>query len=104
MVVGKVAQVIGPVVDVDFPPGQLPRILNALKVSNPSISGKADNLTLEVAQHLGESMVRTVAMDSTDGLMRGMEVKDTGKSDDPAADFQKNGSPMVSFILTGCHW
>ncbi len=79
MVVGKVAQVIGPVVDVDFPPGQLPRILNALKVSNPSISGKADNLTLEVAQHLGESMVRTVAMDSTDGLMRGMEVKDTGK-------------------------
>ena len=79
MVVGKVAQVIGPVVDIDFPPGQLPRILNALKVSNPSISGKADNLTLEVAQHLGESMVRTVAMDSTDGLMRGMEVKDTGK-------------------------
>jgi F-type H+-transporting ATPase subunit beta len=79
MVVGKVAQVIGPVVDVDFPPGQLPRILNALKVSNPSISGAADNLTLEVAQHLGESMVRTIAMDSTDGLMRGMEVKDTGK-------------------------
>jgi F-type H+-transporting ATPase subunit beta len=79
MVVGKVAQVIGPVVDVDFPPGQLPKILNALKVSNPSISGAADNLTLEVAQHLGESMARTVAMDSTDGLTRGMEVKDTGK-------------------------
>ena len=79
MVVGKVTQVIGPVVDVDFPPGQLPRILNALRVSNPSISEAPDNLVLEVAQHLGESMVRTIAMDSTDGLTRGMEVKDTGK-------------------------
>src|SRR5580698_9655792 len=79
MSLGKLAQVIGPVVDVDFPPGQLPKILNALTVSNPSISDKADNLVLEVAQHLGESTVRAVAMDSTDGLMRGMEVKDTGK-------------------------
>src|SRR5512139_981072 len=75
---GKISQVIGPVVDVDFPPGQLPRILNALTVSNPSISGEADNLVLEVAQHLGESTVRTIAMDSTDGLVRGMPVKDTG--------------------------
>jgi F-type H+-transporting ATPase subunit beta len=75
---GKISQVIGPVVDVDFPPGQLPRILNALTVSNPSISGDKDNLVLEVAQHLGESTVRTVAMDSTDGLVRGMEVKDSG--------------------------
>jgi F-type H+/Na+-transporting ATPase subunit beta len=79
MSIGKVAQVIGPVVDVDFPPGRLPKILNALTVSNPSISDKPDNLVLEVAQHLGESTVRAVAMDSTDGLMRGMEVKDTGK-------------------------
>ena len=78
MVVGKITQVIGPVVDVDFPPGQLPKILNALKVSNPSISAEAHNLTLEVAQHLGESTVRTIAMDSTDGLTRGMEVNDTG--------------------------
>jgi F-type H+/Na+-transporting ATPase subunit beta len=76
---GKVAQVIGPVVDVDFPPGGLPKILNALTISNPSISGENDNLVLEVAQHLGESTVRTVAMDSTDGLMRGMEVRDTGQ-------------------------
>ncbi|MFT3771314.1 MAG: F0F1 ATP synthase subunit beta [Minicystis sp.] len=76
---GKIAQVIGPVVDVDFPPGQLPKILNALTVSNPSISDRADNLVLEVAQHLGESTVRAIAMDSTDGLTRGMEVKDTGK-------------------------
>ena len=76
---GKIAQVIGPVVDVDFPPGRLPQILNAMTVSNPSISDRADNLVLEVAQHLGESTVRAIAMDSTDGLMRGMEVKDTGK-------------------------
>jgi F-type H+-transporting ATPase subunit beta len=75
---GKIAQVIGPVVDIDFPAGQLPRILNALRVTNPSISGAADNLVLEVAQHLGESTVRAIAMDSTDGLTRGMEAKDTG--------------------------
>ena len=79
MNVGRIAQVIGPVVDVDFPPGKLPRILNALKVSNPSISSQPDNLVLEVAQHLGESTVRAIAMDSTDGLMRGVEVRDSGK-------------------------
>jgi len=78
MTVGKVSQVIGPVVDVDFPPGKLPRILNALTVSNPSLGSEKENLVLEVAQHLGESTVRTVAMDSTDGLVRGMEAKDTG--------------------------
>jgi F-type H+/Na+-transporting ATPase subunit beta len=78
MVVGKIAQVIGPVVDVDFPAGQLPKILNALRVTNPSISDQADNLVLEVAQHLGESTVRTIAMDSTDGLVRGQPAKNTG--------------------------
>jgi F-type H+-transporting ATPase subunit beta len=75
---GKVSQVIGPVVDVDFPPGGLPSLLTALKVSNPSISSEAGNLTLEVAQHLGESSVRTIAMDSTEGLVRGMDVTNTG--------------------------
>ena len=75
--VGKIVQVIGPVVDVEFS-GDLPRILNALKVSNPSISEKADNLTLEVAQHLGENTVRAIAMDTTDGLVRGMAVRNTG--------------------------
>jgi len=75
---GKVVQVIGPVVDVEFEPGKLPRILNALKMTNPGISAAKDNLTLEVAQHLGENTVRTVAMDSSDGLVRGMEVRDTG--------------------------
>src|SRR5689334_14486558 len=75
---GKVAQVIGPVVDVDFPPGALPALLTALKVSNSSISNEPDNLVLEVAQHLGESSVRTIAMDSTEGLVRGLPVKNTG--------------------------
>jgi F-type H+-transporting ATPase subunit beta len=75
---GKVVQVIGPVVDVEFPDGKLPKILSALKLTNPGISAAKDNLTLEVAQHLGESTVRTVAMDSTDGLVRGMPVRDTG--------------------------
>jgi F-type H+/Na+-transporting ATPase subunit beta len=75
---GKVIQVIGPVVDVEFPPGKLPRILNALTLSNASISSERENLTLEVAQHLGESVVRTIAMDSTEGLVRGVEVTDTG--------------------------
>jgi len=78
--VGKITQVIGPVVDVEFPPNQLPKILNALTVSNPSISSEKDNLVLEVAQHLGDSVVRTVAMDSTDGLVRGAPVTDSGSS------------------------
>ncbi len=75
---GKVVQVIGPVVDVEFPEGKLPKILNALKLTNPGISTSKENLTLEVAQHLGESTVRAVAMDTTDGLVRGMAVRDTG--------------------------
>ena len=76
--VGRITQVIGPVVDVEFPPGQLPAILTALKLTNASISDEKDNLTLEVAQHLGEGTVRAVAMDTTDGLVRGLEVRNTG--------------------------
>jgi F-type H+-transporting ATPase subunit beta len=75
---GKVLQVIGPVVDVEFPDGKLPAILSALKVTNPGVSTAKENLTLEVAQHLGENTVRAVAMDTTDGLVRGMPVRDTG--------------------------
>jgi F-type H+/Na+-transporting ATPase subunit beta len=75
---GKVAQVIGAVVDVEFPAGQLPRILSALTVTNASLSHEKNNLVLEVAQHLGESTVRAIAMDSTEGLTRGLEVIDTG--------------------------
>jgi F-type H+-transporting ATPase subunit beta len=75
---GKVVQVIGPVVDVEFPEGHLPKILNALKVTNPGISKAKENLTLEVAQHLGENTVRAICMDTSDGLIRGMDVRDTG--------------------------
>src|SRR6185437_13877766 len=70
---GQVRQVMGAVVDVEFA-GELPAILNALEVEN-----HGNRLVLEVAQHLGESTVRTIAMDSTDGLVRGQEVVDTGE-------------------------
>jgi F-type H+-transporting ATPase subunit beta len=75
---GRITQVIGPVVDVEFPPGALPHIYTACAVTNPGIDARQDNLIIEVAQHLGENTARCVAMDSTDGLVRGMAVKDTG--------------------------
>jgi F-type H+/Na+-transporting ATPase subunit beta len=75
---GKITQVIGPVVDVEFEAGKLPEIYHALKISNPSLGDAEWNLVVEVSQHLGENTVRTIAMDSTDGLMRGQEVLDTG--------------------------
>jgi F-type H+-transporting ATPase subunit beta len=78
MNIGKIARVIGPVVDVEFPEGQLPDIRNALFISNPAIDDSEDNLVVEVAQHLGNNVVRTIAMDITDGLVRGMPAKDTG--------------------------
>src|SRR5438105_11718759 len=71
--VGKITQVIGPVIDVKFA-GELPPILNALETKNGN-----NRLVLEVAQHLGESTVRTVAMDISEGLVRGQEVVDTGE-------------------------
>jgi len=70
---GKVLQVLGAVVDVQFEEGGVPAIMNALNTTN-----NGQNLVLEVAQHLGESVVRTIAMDMTDGLVRGTEVTDTG--------------------------
>jgi F-type H+-transporting ATPase subunit beta len=76
--VGKVTQVLGPVVDVEFPPGGLPEVYTALKVTNASISSATNNLTLEVAQHLGENTVRCISMDSTEGLGRGQPVTNTG--------------------------
>ena len=76
--VGIIKQVMGPVVDVEFEPGKLPEILTALLITNKAISDEEDNLVVEVAQHLGDNVVRTIAMDVTDGLQRGMEVKDTG--------------------------
>jgi F-type H+/Na+-transporting ATPase subunit beta len=78
---GKIVQVIGPVVDVEFEPGKLPAIYNALLVQgveNKDVFAYSQKLTLEVAQHLGEAHVRTVAMAATEGLTRGMLVEDTG--------------------------
>jgi F-type H+/Na+-transporting ATPase subunit beta len=75
---GRVTQILGPVVDVEFPPGGLPEVYTALKLTNPNISSEGDNLVIEVAQHLGENTVRCIAMDTTDGLARGQSVKNTG--------------------------
>ena len=81
MSTGKVIQVIGPVVDAEFPPGHLPNIYNALKVKqeeNKAAGTPAVRITLEVASHLGENRVRAIEMSTTDGLTRGMDVQDTG--------------------------
>lgn len=75
---GRILQVLGPVVDVEFPPGELPELNNAVKIEGQTDGGEPINLTLEVAQHLGNNAVRCIAMDSTDGLKRGMAVRDTG--------------------------
>lgn len=76
---GSIVQVIGPVVDVEFAEGSIPPVLNALKINRISPqTGKEETLICEVQQHLGEDRVRSVAMDSTDGLVRGMKVYDTG--------------------------
>ncbi|MCM2323133.1 MAG: F0F1 ATP synthase subunit beta [Oligoflexia bacterium] len=74
---GRIKQVIGPIIDVEFESGQLPAIYHAIKVTNPAINDKEWNLVLEVAQHLGENTVRCVAMDSTDGLVRGQPALNT---------------------------
>ncbi len=76
---GKIIQVIGPVIDVDFSEGYLPEINNSLQIKRKNTEGVEEILITEVQQHLGESIVRTVAMDSTDGLVRGMEVIDSGE-------------------------
>lgn len=76
---GRVVQVIGPVVDVEFAPGTIPPVLNALHIKRLSAeTGKQETLVVEVQQHLGEDRVRAIAIDTTDGLVRGMEVSDTG--------------------------
>ncbi len=76
---GVVKQVMGPVIDVEFPHGKIPAIFNALTLTNKTISNLENNLTVEVSQHLGNNMVRCIAMDSTEGLSRGLKVLDTGK-------------------------
>ena len=75
---GKITQVTGPVVDVEFPPGNLPEIYTALRTTNPAIDEREDNLVIEVALHLGENTVRCIAMDTSDGLTRHQKVVNTG--------------------------
>ena len=78
MQMGKITQVLGAVIDVEFADGHLPPIYNAIKVTNQAIDDREWNLVVEVAQHLGENTVRCIAMDSTEGLVRGMDAMDTG--------------------------
>jgi F-type H+-transporting ATPase subunit beta len=79
MATGKVIQITGPVVDVEFPPGELPAIYNALEIKRPkAASGADETLVVEVQQHLGNNWVRAVAMSTTDGLSRGLDAVDTG--------------------------
>src|SRR5205814_654018 len=77
--VGKVVQVIGPVLDVEFEPERLPEIYNAVVIDHRGNGAPPIRLTAEVQQHIGRNQVRAVAMTSTDGVVRGMEVLDTGK-------------------------
>jgi len=94
--VGKVVQVIGPVLDVEFPPDQMPEILNAVEVKDPGKeTGMPIDLVAEVAQHLGENQVRCIAMKPTDGVVRGTEVVDTGR---PIAT--PVGTPTLGRILS----
>jgi F-type H+-transporting ATPase subunit beta len=85
MNMGKIVQVIGNVVDVEFAEGKLPEILTAIAISNPSINDQEGNLIVEVAQHLGDNVVRCVALASTDGLVRGMEAVDLASGPFPEA-------------------
>jgi F-type H+-transporting ATPase subunit beta len=77
--VGRIKQVLGPVVDVEFDGGKLPAIYDAIRITNPAIDNNKGNLVVEVAQHLGENTVRCIAMDTTDGLVRGMDAVATGQ-------------------------
>src|SRR5688500_13246443 len=78
--VGRVVQVIGPVLDVEFDPEHLPEIYNALRLKTKTASGQDINLIAEVQQHIGRGQVRAVSMSSTDGVTRGMDVVDTGSA------------------------
>ena len=79
LAVGRVARVTGPVVDIEFPHDSIPEIYNALKTTI-TIAGESNEITLEVAQHLGDDLVRAIALKPTDGIVRGQEVRDTGEA------------------------
>ncbi len=78
--IGKVVQVIGPVLDVEFEPDNLPELYNALRIKGKSDSGADIDVVVEVQQHIGRNQVRAVAMSTTDAVVRGMEVIDTGSA------------------------
>ena len=92
--IGKIIQVIGPVIDVEFETGNLPELYNALTIKAVAPSGQSISVVVEVQQHIGRNQVRTVAMSSTDGVTRGMEVVDTG-----AAIAVPVGAPALGRIL-----
>ena len=103
---GRITQVIGPAIDVEFPDGNLPAIYNALQVTNPAISDQPWNLVVEVAQHLGEKTVRCVAMDSTEGLVRSqegirLEVKDEGRGFPPEVLSRRGGVDLLGVGILG---
>ena len=77
--VGRIARVTGPVVDIEFPHDSIPPVYNALKTTIP-IGEDSTEITLEVAQHLGDDLVRAIALKPTDGIVRGQEVRDTGEA------------------------
>src|SRR5260370_35672143 len=77
--VGKVVQVIGPVLDVEFEPEHLPELYNAVRIDHPGNGATPIRLVAEVQQHIGRNQVRAVAMSTSDGVVRGMEVLDTGQ-------------------------
>ncbi|MFH0845303.1 MAG: F0F1 ATP synthase subunit beta, partial [Pseudomonadota bacterium] len=91
---GKVIQVMGPVVDAEFSEGELPAIFTALAITNPAIDDTEGNLIVEVALHLGDNVVRCIAMDITDGLVRGMKVKNTGQP-----ILMPTGDPILGRVL-----
>ena len=80
MTLGKIVQIIGPVLDVEFDAGHLPELYNALSITGMSDAGDPIRVVVEVQQHIGRNLVRAVAMSSTDGVVRGMEVVDTGSA------------------------
>lgn len=76
---GRVVSIMGPVVDIEFERGQLPKIFNAIKIETSLENGRIIDLTLEVSNHLGDNLVRCIAMSSTDGLVRGLDAIDQGE-------------------------
>ena len=96
---GRIARVIGPVVDVEFPAGQVPDIYNAL-TAEITIGGETQSITFETAQHLGDSLVRAISLKATDGLVRGQSVQDTGAPFPWATASRVTSSTFWAMLLT----